>query len=176
MYPSFCVVRIALRRWVLSKKDKKKLLSEIAKLYPKASLSRDLNVEIVVEDNIRLYLFNSVPAFIELYYNNRRLLIPHLKYLLKVKFREWLPVIVVDEGAIKPISRGADLMRPGILRIEGVFKSGSIVVVVEPNRGLPLAIHLAQYGSEEIKDMDRGRVSKSLHHLGDKYWRLAESL
>lgn len=176
MYLSFCIVRIALRRWVLSKKDRKKLLSEIAKLYPKASLSRDLNVEIVVEDNIQLYLFNSIPAFMELYYNNRKLLIPHLKYLLKTRFKEWLPIIVVDEGAVKPISRGADLMRPGIVRIEGAFKTGDVVVVVEPSRGLPLAIHLAQYNSEEIETMEKGRVSKSLHHLGDKYWGLAESL
>ncbi len=176
MYPSFCIVRVALRRWVLSKKDKKKLFNEITRLYPGLNLSRDLNIEIVIEDDIQLYLFNSIPAFIELYYSDRRLLVPHLKYLLKTEFRRWLPVLVVDEGAVKPISRGADLMRPGIIRIEGTFKAGDIVAVVEPSRGLPLAIHLAQYDSEEIIAMEKGRVSKSLHHLGDKYWKLVESL
>lgn len=163
-----------MRRWVLSKKDKKLLFEEIARLYPGVSLSEDAKVEVVVLENVELYLFDSIPAYMKLRQENRVLLIPHLKYLLRINPRGWMPVIVVDEGAVKPILRGADLMRPGIKRIEGVFKAGNILVIVEPSRSLPIAVHRALYSTEEIQSMEKGRVTKSLHYVNDEYWKIAE--
>lgn len=66
-------------------------------------------------------------------------------------------------------------MRPGIIEMDE-FKTGDVVVVVEPTRKLPLAVHQALYSSTEIASMEKGRVSKSLHHLGDRYWKLGEKI
>ncbi|KSW11653.1 pseudouridine synthase [Pyrodictium occultum] len=161
-----------MRRWQLSKKDKRLLLQRLRELYPRFDVSRFSSIEIAVEDGIKLFVFDGVPAFIEA----SRVLIPHLRLLLRHGYRDWLPYIVVDQGAVKPISRGADLMRPGIESIASEFDKDAIVVIVEPSRLLPLAVHRALYNSSEIKEMEKGRVTESLHHLGDRYWKLAENL
>lgn len=161
-----------MRRWILSKKDRKQLVKKLAELYPHLDVSFIDSVEIVVEDNIRLYIVNGIPAFIDI----DGMLIPHLKLLLRHGYREWLPYIVVDQGAVRPISRGADLMRPGIQEIPTEFERNSVVVIAEPSRQLPLAVHQSLYSSQEIAAMEKGRVTKKLHSLGDRFWKFAETL
>ncbi len=155
-----------MRRWVLSKKDTKLFIRKLAQAY--RGYSPEYNkVEIVITDNIKVYLIDSIPAFIEL----REDLVPHLMYLLK-KGYNWLPALVVDEGAVQPISKGADLMRPGIVEVLGSFMASDIVVILEPTRRLPIAVHKAIIDSEELASMEKGRVTKRLHYVGDRYWRM----
>ncbi len=161
-----------MRRWVLSKKDRKKLARSLSECYPRFSLKNYDKVEVIVEGSTRIYMLDGIPAFIEDPALGTKP-IPHLVFLLRRGY-EWLPAITVDEGAVRPISRGADLMRPGIVDIRGAFAKGEVVVVAEPNRGLPIAVHEALYSSEEIREMEKGRVSRSLHHIGDRFWKLAE--
>ncbi len=160
-----------MRRWVLSKKDRRRLREAVEKQLP--GLVVPDRVEVVVEDGVKLYLFEGIPALIEDEGLGR--LVPHLMYLLRRGY-DWLPAVVVDEGAVKPISRGADLMRPGIVEVRGRFGKGELFVVVEPSRGLPLAVHEALFSSEDVLAMERGRVSRCLHHVGDRYWRLGQQL
>ncbi len=162
-----------MRRWVLSKKDKRRLFERLRRLYPRLELRRDARVEAVVVEGVEAYMVDGVPAFYEA---EGGLLVPLLFYLLRRGYEGWLPYIVVDSGAVKPISRGADLMRPGIVEVGGVFREGDVVVVVEPTRRLPLAVHRALRGSAEVEAMQRGRVSRCLHHVGDRYWKLFKSL
>lgn len=160
-----------MRRWLLSKKDRRRLREAVERELP--GLEVPGHVEVIVEDGVKLYLFEDIPALIEDEELGR--LVPHLMYLLRRGYN-WLPVVIVDEGAVKPISRGADLMRPGIVETRGQFGKGGLFVVVEPSRGLPLAVHEALYSSEEVLAMEKGRVSRSLHHVGDKYWKLGQQL
>lgn len=160
-----------VRRWIISKKDKKKLIETIKSLYGIELVNKDDKVEVVVENDTKLFIVNNMPAFIEI----GEKIVPHLKLLLRNGY-DWLPSIVVDQGAVMPIARGADLMRPGIVRISREFDKGDVVVIVEPSKLLPLAVHEALYSSAEIEEMDKGKVTRSLHHLRDKYWRLAENL
>jgi PUA-domain protein len=160
-----------VRRWIVSKKDKKKLIKKINEKYGIELIGKDDKVEVVVEDDAEIYVINNIPAFIKI----GGQVIPHLKFLLKRGY-EWLPAIMVDQGAVMPISRGADLMRPGIQKILRPFNKGDIVVIVEPTRLLPLAVHQALYDSSEIEKMDKGKVTQRLHCLKDKYWKLAEQI
>ena len=160
-----------MRRWVLSKKDKKKLIEKIKSMYNVELINRDDRVEVVVDDDTTMYLVNGVPTLVEV----EGKVLPHLKFLIRNGYK-WLPAIVVDQGAVIPISRGADLMRPGIVRIIGGFRRGEVVVIVEPTRLLPLAVHEALYDSKEVEAMDRGKVTRALHYLRDRFWRLAEEL
>jgi len=157
---------------MLSKKDRKQLIKRLSELYPHLGVSIVDNIEVVIEDGIKMYIFNNTPAFID----QGDILVPHLKLLLRYGYKDWLPYIVVDQGAIRPISRGADLMRPGIQEIPIDFGKDAIVVVAEPSRKLPLAVHQALYGSQEIMAMEKGKVTKKLHNLGDRFWKLSEAL
>ncbi len=155
-----------MRRWVLSKRDTKLFVKKLAQVYRSYILEYE-KIEIIIIDDTKIYLVDGIPAFIELEGD----LFPHLMYLLRRGY-DWLPAIVVDEGAVKPISKGADLMRPGIVEVIGTFTKSDIVVVLEPARRLPIAVHRAIIDSEELASMEKGKVTKRLHYVGDKYWRI----
>ncbi len=163
-----------VRRWRLSKRDRKKLLEEVKSLWPDAPLDEDADIEVVSDkkEGIQeLYIVNGKPAFVRI----GDKLVPLINYLLEVG-TEWIPRIVVDEGAVRPITRGANLLRPGIVRVEGSFARGNIVVILEPLKAIPIAVHEALVSREELESMEKGVVAKRLHYMGDRYWKYARSL
>lgn len=80
-----------------------------------------------------------------------------------------LPKITVDIGAIKPIASGADVLRPGIVEWEK-FEKGEPVVVVEERHKTPIAIGISLMDSDELERVGRGKVIKTIHHIGDEIW------
>ncbi len=84
---------------------------------------------------------------------------------------EMLPSIVVDMGAIPYVCNGADVMAPGIKAVKGEFEEGDLVVVRDIEHGKALAIGQALVGSDEMKEMRKGKSVMNLHHVGDKIWK-----
>ncbi|MCW3978236.1 MAG: hypothetical protein NWF12_00685 [Candidatus Bathyarchaeota archaeon] len=82
-----------------------------------------------------------------------------------------LPSIVVDMGAIPYVCNGADVMAPGLKEIRGEFEEGDLVVVRDIEHGKALAIGKALVGSDEMKEMRKGKAVMNLHHVGDKLWK-----
>jgi len=160
---------VAKRRF-LSKKEVKQLLEAIEAKLKLTTLPRE-GYEEVEEEEVKLILLNKEPFLVIL---KDESVIPHLKYLLK-HGHCFLPKIIVDKGAIKPIGSGADVMAPGIIRIEGSFGENNIAVVTE-ERMIPIAVVKALYSSETILGMKKGKVAINLHYPGDKPWKLAEKL
>ncbi len=80
------------------------------------------------------------------------------------------PKIVVDMGAVPYVCKGADVMSPGIRSIKNDFEQDDLVIIVDERHGKPLAVGSVLYGSEEMKTLDRGKVIKTLHYVGDKLW------
>jgi len=94
-------------------------------------------------------------------------------------FDEYLPLlprVVVDMGAIPHICNGADVMAPGILRVEGEFSKDDLVLVVDERHGRPLAVGRALTDSETVKSAKHGRVVKNLHYVGDKIWKTLKKI
>jgi PUA domain protein len=83
-----------------------------------------------------------------------------------------LPKIIVDMGAIPHICNGADIMAPGIRKVEGIFKKNSTVLVVDEKYGKAIAIGLALINSEDIEKSKKGKCVKNLHYVGDEIWKL----
>ncbi|AEM38088.1 PUA domain containing protein [Pyrolobus fumarii 1A] len=163
-----------MRRWKLSKRDRRKLLEEIKSRWPEVPLSSEPDVEVISDKKEgieELYIIDGKPAFARI--ENK--LIPLISYLLDVGV-DWLPRIIVDEGAVRPLTRGANLMRPGIVSVEGEFNRGDIVVILEPVKRIPIAVHEALVDSSEVANMERGVVSKRLHYMGDRLWKYARSV
>ena len=84
------------------------------------------------------------------------------------------PAVVVDEGAVPYITKGADVMRPGIVEFVGDFKKGGVVLVRSVKLKFPIAVGLALYDKEEMEQMEKGKVVKNLHHLGDRLFELCK--
>ncbi len=159
---------LGVRRF-LSKKEKKKLFEELKRVYPSISFSKSDEVEVFEEKNYpEIIIINGVPTFFR--YEN--IWLPHLKYLLKTGDL-FLPRIVIDMGAAKAMLRGADLMAPGIRRVDGVFKEGDPVVCVEEKYGKPVMVGIALVESEKLVsgEIRRGKVAKNIHYVGDRLWR-----
>jgi PUA domain protein len=76
---------------------------------------------------------------------------------------------VVDEGAVKHILRGADVMAPGIVEVSG-FAVGDVVAVWAPGKVSPIAVGRALMSSEEVLRIRRGRAIENLHYAGDRIW------
>ncbi len=86
------------------------------------------------------------------------------------------PSAVVDEGAIKFMLNGADVMRPGIRKIDDWGGTGKMVVVKEEGKGRAIAVGPSLVASAEAQEMAKGGCIKNLHHVGDRYWNLHKSI
>ncbi|RLG98344.1 hypothetical protein DRO29_01115 [Candidatus Bathyarchaeota archaeon] len=96
--------------------------------------------------------------------------------LLFGKYLSLLPKVVVDMGAIPHICNGADVMAPGVLRVEGKFSVGDLVLIVDERYEKPVAIGSALIDSEAVNSTKRGKVVKNLHYIGDKIWSLLRKI
>jgi len=87
-----------------------------------------------------------------------------------------LPKVVVDQGAVPFICRGADVMRPGVKRVDGDFPRGALVAVVDERFQKPIALGSSLLSSEEFPAVQGGRVVKVFHFVGDKLWKILRTL
>ncbi len=86
------------------------------------------------------------------------------------------PQAVVDEGAIRFLLNGADVMRPGIRKLDDWGGAGRMVVIREEKKGRAIAVGPSVVPSTEAREMTKGGCVKNVHHVGDKYWDLHKSL
>ncbi len=81
-----------------------------------------------------------------------------------------LKSVVVDMGAVRFISNGADIMRPGIVSIDDGIVKGEIVAIREERHGKVLALGKALFDSEQMKSLKTGKVIINMHYVGDWLW------
>jgi len=156
------------RRHPLSKKERKRLAERAKSLYPGIPLAFD-EAELAVVDGITIYIIDGVPCL----YEEGEELMPTLRCLLK-HGASWLPRLVVDRGAAKAVARGADLMAPGVKRVEGEFGAGDVVAIVDEQTGAAVAVARALEDAavirEKVESRGRGKVAENIHHVGDDVW------
>ncbi len=79
-------------------------------------------------------------------------------------------------GAIPYVCKGATVMAPGIVRIEGDFGVGGVVVVADMKHGKALAVGESLLDSETARNTKKGPVVKTLHFVSDKIWDYIKTL
>ncbi len=153
----------------LRKKEAAELRGQLIKLYPKAEgfVSRSEDVLVVSEEGLELLVFNGAPSFIKLSGS----LIPTL-LLIKLHINDLVPKVVVDEGAVKHLLNGADVMIPGIKEFDE-FSINDVVSVWEPKKETPIVVGKALIPSNAIRELRKGKAIKNLHHAGDRIWNLS---
>ena len=99
--------------------------------------------------------------------------IPILTLLLENKVD--LKTVVVDMGAIRFITNRADVMRPGITKIEPKIKKNDIIQIVDETHNRALAVGKALFDAEEMEKITSGKVIKNLHTVKkDDVWKFAK--
>lgn len=158
-------------RYALKTSEKRALIRRIAEIFNISieEISREKIEIAVLRENRALIIINNKPLFIEIEGN----LIPTLIFEDLIKI---LPKVFVDMGAIPHICNGADVMAPGITRVDGKFKEGEVVVVLDERYGKAIAITKALIDSESIESLKRGKVLKNLHYVGDPIWKIIRSI
>ena len=160
------------RRYALKSKQAKQILNEIAerlKVNVDALFGAKANVEVVEADLGNVYLVNGKPLFFKV---GERV----LPTLLFSDFTSHAPKIVVDMGAVPYVCNGADIMAPGIVRVEGEFGEGDVVLVVDEKHGKTLAVGESLYDAKCVCKTKQGAVVKNVHFVSDKIWNFAKIL
>ncbi|MBM4401516.1 MAG: RNA-binding protein, partial [Crenarchaeota archaeon] len=99
-----------------------------------------------------------------------------LPTLLFQDFAARAPKVVVDMRAVPYVCKGADVMAPGIVRVEGEFGKGDLVLVVDEKHGKALALGESLYDSETARSTKQGAVVKNFHFVSDKIWNFVKTL
>jgi len=80
--------------------------------------------------------------------------------------------VSIDEGAIRFICNGADVMGPGITGADRSIQAGDLVWVRDGKYLKPLAIGKALVSGEVMTSKAPGKAVKSLHYIGDELWNI----
>ncbi len=153
-----------MTREQLSKKDLKELSKQLDDCGLICTFSKKDKVEKV--DGIILSV-NGNPDY--MFYENK--IYPALKLILREGINNFKK-ITVDEGAIRFVTNGADVMRPGVIDIDDDISAGDFIVVADSKYGKPLAAGLSLYASDKMKELEKGRVASNIHHVGDALWTI----
>jgi PUA domain protein len=118
----------------------------------------------------RIYKLNEKPFLIVIDEKNQKM-IPHLKFLMSITDLSKFKCVTVDMGAIKFVVSGADIMRPGIRKIDDGFSKEEFVIVIDETHKKPLSVGVALFSSDEMRSMTSGKVVKNVHYVGDEFWK-----
>jgi PUA-domain protein len=160
------------RRYSVKSKEAKQILNEVSerlKVNMEVLFGSKVKVEVVEANVGKIYLVNGKPLFFKV---GERF----LPTLLFQDFASRAPKIVVDMGAVPYVCNGANVMAPGIVRVEGEFGNGDLVLVVDEKHGKPLALGESLHDSESARNTKQGVVVKNLHFVSDKIWNFAKTL
>jgi PUA domain protein len=160
------------RRYPIKAKEAKQLIDEASKTLKldfEGLFGVKVNVEVVDSDIGLIYLIGGKPL---LYREDDRL----MPTLLFSEFIAKAPKIIVDMGAVPYVCKGATLMAPGIVRIEGEFDKGELVVLADVKHDKALALGESLMDSETARGIKKGPVAKTLHYVSDRIWDYMKTL
>jgi len=140
----------------LSNKEKKELKEKLPNGY-----SFEKKDEITQKENI-IYK-NKEPFLLTL---EKNIFLPHLKSLNSNAFKS----VYVDKGAIPFIIKGADLMRPGIQKIEDNIEKDEVILIKDENHNKVLAVGFSLFNSEDLKKQDKGKSVNIVHYISDDFY------
>jgi PUA-domain protein len=160
------------RRYSLKAKEAKQVLTDSSaaiKVDLETLFGTKANVEVVESEVGLIYLIEGKPILFK----------ANEKFLPTLQFADFIaaaPKIVVDMGAVPYVCKGATVMAPGIVRIEGNFFAGDLVVVADVKFGKALGIGEALIDSTTAKQTKKGPIVKTMHYVSDKIWDTTKTI
>jgi len=156
----------AKRRHVLREREASQLLDELSKklnIDIKQVLGTKIHVEVAQTQKAKIFFINDKPL-VAIFNDN---LLPTLLFEEALRL---LPKIIVNMGAVPHICNGADVMAPGVVRIEKEYKTNDYIVVSDERHNKLLAIATALTDSQTALRMKHGKIAMNIHYVGDNLW------
>jgi len=152
-------------RTILKDRDSKPLIEELQRLPNQRHLTHKARVEIeTVKDSEIVFVDGVAIAF-----RRKGELAP---VLTNTSALDGLPRVIVDMGAVPHVVGGADIMAPGIRKVNGEFAEKQLVAVVDEKHGKYLAVGRALTGSGPLAAAKKGKVVENIHYVGDLIWEV----
>ncbi|WP_290596420.1 MULTISPECIES: DUF1947 domain-containing protein [unclassified Archaeoglobus] len=150
-----------MRRKRLRKKEAKRISEELRET---AGVDVSGDMDIVDFGEVKVILVNNEPLLIE--YDGKH----YVSVYGAIKLKPAKYMVKVDEGALRFIMNGADVMKPGIVYADERIMEGDFVYVTVEGKESPIAVGIALCSGKEMRE-GKGKAVKNLHHLKDKIWK-----
>ncbi|MFQ6068267.1 MAG: DUF1947 domain-containing protein [Candidatus Bathyarchaeia archaeon] len=161
-----------IERCFIKEKEAKKLLSEFfrrTKIPSQCLPELKPPIELAKTNNEEIFFANGKPIFAK---SNNKL----FPTLTSSRLLTNMPKAIVNMGAVPHICNGADIMAPGVVHFQGAFNKEDIVIVSDERHQKPIAVAIALYNIEKAKKLERGKILKNIHHIGDGLWNIIKQL
>ena len=155
-------------RTILKDRDSKPLIEELNKIPGFERLSRKSRVEVETVKSSEIIFVDGQPVA----FKREGKFVPVLTNMLAL---EKMPRITVDMGAVPHVVGGADIMAPGIRRVDGSFGERDLVVIVDEKYGKFLSVGRSMLASEPLASAKKGKVIVNIHYVGDPVWETIKS-
>ena len=80
--------------------------------------------------------------------------------------------VVVDMGAVGFVTKGADVMAPGIVDSDENISEGDHVWICDERHLKPIAVGVALMNGIDMKSNNKGKSVQVIHYVGDMIWHL----
>ena len=159
-----------MKKWVLSRRDSVEMIQKIeSSLGLSLNLSKSAQAECAEPEEGVVFVTLDGLEFVQVGDS-------FFPYLGSPGAVALFPSAVVDEGAIRFLLNGADVMRPGIRKLDDWGAAGRIVVVKEEKKGRAIAVGPSAVTGPEAATMTKGSCIKNSHHVGDRYWNAHKAI
>lgn len=109
---------------------------------------------------------------IELFHTRDGPIFPSLHLLQR--FPSMMPALRVDNGAIKFVFSGANIMCPGLTSngatLHDSVDAGSPVAIFAQGKEHPLAVGTTSMSTSEMVSLNKGIAVEIAHHINDGLW------
>ncbi|HZY93561.1 MAG TPA: DUF1947 domain-containing protein [Candidatus Bathyarchaeia archaeon] len=155
-------------RTILKERESKPLLEQLKKIHGFEELSHKSRVELQRVKDSEIVLIDGEPVAVK----TRNRIVPAL---VNTSVLEKMPRVTVDMGAVPHVAGGADIMAPGIRKIQGSFAENDLVAIVDEKYGKFLAVGSSMLTAEALGVTKKGKVVLNLHYVGDEVWESMRS-
>ena len=155
-------------RTILKDRDSKPLVEDLNKIPGFEHLSRKSRIETETAKSSEIIFVDGLPVA----FKKEGQFVP---VLTNTAALEKMPRITVDMGAVPHVVGGADIMAPGIRKVEGTFREKELVVIVDEKHGKFLSVGRSLLGSEALAATKKGKVIVNVHYVGDVVWETIKS-
>ena len=145
-------------------KEIREIQDDLEKKFDSMFFDVKSSVEAGEFEGIKMILINQEPCFIV-----------HEKQIIFTlhginRFKPKNNYVVVDMGAVKFVTSGADVMAPGITDADVDIKKDDQVWICDEKNHKPLAVGIALISGEQMVSEKKGKAIKVIHYVGDDIW------
>jgi PUA domain protein len=151
-------------RHCLKSKDIRKYQGDLRAIFNEIFFNEKSSVETGDLDGTIILFVDGEPCF--MYFEDKIVFTLHglNKYKPKKNF------VIVDMGAVKFVTNGADVMAPGVRDADKDIAEGDQVWICDETHHKPLAVGIALVNGEDMISQSKGKVITTIHHVGDNLW------